>query len=367
MISPNWSIMKDSVTPKPNSHERVLTRAWVERGLSLPCSEFFLSVLTTYGLQPHNICPNSYLLLSNFVTLCEGHLRIRPDIRLWQFFFRVKKETKDKAMVNCGSMTFMLRPGRMYPSHYSHESIRYWNSGWFYVKNIEVPDVHQGLPKFINEPPEELDSWSLIPALAQYPELNRAARRISKLVQDGLTGTDLTLSWFSRRIQPLKYNTKNICEYIGVDDSLRVTRDNLPADSLKRRIKTLVKVTQGQPVPEIVIDIKTNNECPPLETLAEEDFKTILREPLSHELAEEDPEDEDEQEEQAPKKVSPRPAKRPRAKASGSEAGASGEASAKKAKTTKPPPLDSKKAERERLKLLANAGKGACHLIPGAT
>lgn len=125
MISPNWSFTADSISPKPKPDECVLTKAWVERGLSLPCSEFFLSILSTYSLQPHNICPNSYLLLSNFVTLCEGHLGIRPDVRLWQFFFRVKKETKDKAMVNCGSMTLMLRPGRMYPPHSSHESVRY--------------------------------------------------------------------------------------------------------------------------------------------------------------------------------------------------------------------------------------------------
>ena len=88
---------------------------------------------------------------------------------------------------------------------------------------------------------------------------------------------------------------------------------------------------------------------------------------MSHELAEEDPEDEDEQEVQAPKKVAPRLAKRPRAKVSSSEAGASSEASAKKTKITKPPPLDSKKAEREHIKMLANAGKGARPLIPGAT
>ncbi|KAK1678389.1 hypothetical protein QYE76_039237 [Lolium multiflorum] len=122
MISAHWSFIRDTVVPKPGAGEVVMTKAWVERGLSLPCSEFFLSILNTYGLQPHNICPNSYLLLSNFATLCEGHLGIRPDVKLWQFFFRVKKETKDKAMLNCGSMTFMLRPGRMYPPHDSHES-----------------------------------------------------------------------------------------------------------------------------------------------------------------------------------------------------------------------------------------------------
>ncbi|KAK1665852.1 hypothetical protein QYE76_054011 [Lolium multiflorum] len=364
MISAHWSFIRDTIVPKPGVGEVVMTKAWVERGLSLPCSEFFLSVLNTYGLQPHNICPNSYLLLSNFVTLCEGHLGIRPDIKLWQFFFRVKKETKDKAMLNCGSMTFMLRPGRMYPPHDSHESVRYWNAGWFYEKNVSVPEIHDGLPKFNNEPPEELASWSFIPPLSLTPILEKAARRISWLVHDGLTGTQLTLSWFTRRIQPLRYNARLICAYTGADDQLRATRHDLPADSLKRRFKTLVKVGRGQPIPELIKDIYTNDQCPPLATLAEENLRTILRVPVSGDTAEEVPEDEEEEEE--PRKVAPRPAKRPRAKASGSEAGASGEASAKKPKVTKPPPLDSRKAERERLKMLSTAGKRSRPNIPGA-
>jgi hypothetical protein len=55
-----------------------------------------------------------------------------------------------------------------------------------------------------------------------------------------------------------------MCEYTGVDDPLRVTRHDLPADSLKRRFKTLVKVGRGQPVPELVKDINTNDKCPPV-------------------------------------------------------------------------------------------------------
>ncbi|KAK1648769.1 hypothetical protein QYE76_066574 [Lolium multiflorum] len=70
-----------------------------------------------------------------------------------------------------------------------------------------------------------------------------------------------------------------------------------------------------------------------LDTLAEENFRAILRVPVSGDAAEEVPDDEEEEEEQAPRKAAPRPSKRPRAKASGSEAGASGEASAKKPKT----------------------------------
>ncbi|KAK1626384.1 hypothetical protein QYE76_000699 [Lolium multiflorum] len=339
MISAHWSFIRDTVVPKPGAGEVVMTKAWVERGLSLPCSEFFLSILNTYGLQPHNICPNSYLLLSNFATLCEGHLGIRPDVKLWQFFFRVKKETKDKAMLNCGSMTFMLRPGRMYPPHDSHESVRYWNAGWFYEKNVSVPEIHDGLPKFNNEPPEELASWSFVPSLALTPILEKAARRISWLVHDGLTGTQLTLSWFTRRIQPLRYNARLICAYTGADDQLRATRHDLPADSLKRRFKTLVKIGRGQPIPELIKDIYTNNQCPPR-------FRMTKR-----------------------RKRSRHPARPPDLRsvpAPKLPAGASGEASAKKPKTIKPPPLDSRKAERERLKMLATAGKRSRPIIPGA-
>jgi hypothetical protein len=89
------------------------------------------------------------------------------------------------------------------------------------------------------------------------------ARRISKQVHDGLTGMDLTLIWFTRRIQPLKYNKRLICEYSGVDDQLRATKDNLPTDSPNKRIRTLVKLTRDQVVPEINKDIYIKTKCPP--------------------------------------------------------------------------------------------------------
>ena len=53
-------------TLAPPQGYTVLCRAWVERGLSLPPSKFFLDVLELYKIQPHNICLNSYVVLSNF-------------------------------------------------------------------------------------------------------------------------------------------------------------------------------------------------------------------------------------------------------------------------------------------------------------
>jgi hypothetical protein len=174
----------------------------------------------------------------------------------------VKKETKEKVMVNCESMTFVLRPKRVFPPLSSHESVRYWNAEWFYIKNESVPGRHDGLPAFANNPPEELTSWSYILNLAQHLELDMMARRISKLVHDGLTGMDLLLRWLTRQIQPLKFNKRLICEYSGVEDLLRATKDNLPSYSLNKRIQTLLKITRGQVVPDIAKDIYVNSTCP---------------------------------------------------------------------------------------------------------
>src|SRR3954465_13156347 len=49
----------DEATPVPPSGFIVICRAWMDRGLLLPSSKFFLDVLKLYKLQPHNICPTA--------------------------------------------------------------------------------------------------------------------------------------------------------------------------------------------------------------------------------------------------------------------------------------------------------------------
>ena len=167
----SWRFVKDEPSPAPLAGEKVMTKAWVERGLSLPPSDFFLEVLKAYGLQPHNITPNSYIVLSNFVTLFEGHLGIRPEVDLFRYYYAVKRETpaKGKGLANCGSITFKLRPKRQYPILPHHESARYWNSLWFYHKDIVAPNRAQGLPDFVDGAPQVLDSWTLVLELTQLP------------------------------------------------------------------------------------------------------------------------------------------------------------------------------------------------------
>ncbi|KAK1643139.1 hypothetical protein QYE76_060944 [Lolium multiflorum] len=277
----SWRSVPNELAPAPRDDEMVLTKALVERGFSFPPSDFFLEILKTYGLQPHNISPNSVLAISNHVTLCEGHLRVTPEISLFQYFFSVKKERirQSAELATCGSITFMLRPGRVYPPTDRHESARYWSGGFFYLKDVSDPAREKKLPPFKNYPATELPSWTHCPHFSDSPQLTRAVRRICKLT--GLTGKDLTLSWFTKRIQPLQHRDRLMFEYTGRDDPMRATKDNLSADAIDKRIRVLIK----------------------LEALEENELGTLLRVPFTGNA---DPEAASETE--APE--APRPAKR---------------------------------------------------------
>ncbi|KAK1682397.1 hypothetical protein QYE76_043245 [Lolium multiflorum] len=261
----SWRSVPDELAPAPRDDEMVLTKALVERGFSFPPSDFFLEILKTYGLQPHNISPNSMLAISNHVALCEGHLRVTPEISLFQYFFSVKKIRQSGELATCGSITFMLRPGRVYPPTDRHESARYWSAGFFYLKDVSDPASEKKLPAFKNCPANELPSWTHCPHFSDSPQLTRAVRRICKLTEEGLTGKDLTLSWFTKRIQPLQHRDRLMFEYTGRDDPMRATKDNLSADALDKRIRVLIKISR-----ELHVH---------LEALEENELGTLLRVP----------------------------------------------------------------------------------------
>jgi hypothetical protein len=152
----------------------------------------------------------------------------------------------------------MIRPGRVYPPTDRHESARYWSGGFFYLKDVSDPASEKKLPPFKNCPATEIPAWSHCPHLSESPQLTRAVRRICKLTEEGLTGKDLTLSWFTKRIQPLQHRDRLMFQYTGRDDAMRATKDNLSADAIDKRIRLLIKVPRELHVHVCNKDIHTN-------------------------------------------------------------------------------------------------------------
>ena len=75
---PTWRSAFGDPSPTPIKDEWVLLSSYIARGFSLPPSAFLIEILDHYGLQLHNITPNSLLYISGFVALFEGYLGLAP-------------------------------------------------------------------------------------------------------------------------------------------------------------------------------------------------------------------------------------------------------------------------------------------------
>ena len=95
--------------------------------MTLPLSAFFTSILEYYGLQPHNIAPNSILVLAGFQALFEGYLGILPTVDHFKQCFLCRRQTVAGGnMAICGSVTFNCRQGDWYPKIPYNDSVKYW-------------------------------------------------------------------------------------------------------------------------------------------------------------------------------------------------------------------------------------------------
>jgi hypothetical protein len=165
-------------------------------------------------------------------------------LAFFQYFFSVKKETvpQTSSLATCGSITFKIRPGRIYPHTDHHDSVRYWSGGFFYVKDVSDPASPKTLPAFKEGPASKTPAWTNCPHISESPMLTRMVRRICKLTESGLSGKDLTLSWFTKRIQPLQHRDRLMYEYSGHDDTMRATKDNLSSDALDKGLRVMIKI-----------------------------------------------------------------------------------------------------------------------------
>jgi hypothetical protein len=64
--------------PKPPSGYRVMFLAFLLCDLSFPAHQFLRGLLFVYGMQLHQLTPNSILHIACFITLCESFLGVKP-------------------------------------------------------------------------------------------------------------------------------------------------------------------------------------------------------------------------------------------------------------------------------------------------
>jgi hypothetical protein len=162
---------------------------------------------------------------------------------------------------NYGSVSFIPRSRKSYPYIKPHDSAKGWWGSFFYQTDQAPPEKKYDLRSFVDGPATKQDSWGIMNDSTMDAECQLCSRQISKLVFSGLTGVDTIHCWVSRRIQPLQYRPSLLCDYSGIDDPQRYTKEKLSFEEIECHIRNIIKVGRDEKL-ELKIPLYENGNCP---------------------------------------------------------------------------------------------------------
>ena len=93
--------VEGQVIPTPRSGERVVSVSHFLRGLGFALNPFVRGLMFYYGLDFHDLAPDSILLISAFIVMCEAFLRTPPHFGFWLKTFDVKPQVIEGKQVEC--------------------------------------------------------------------------------------------------------------------------------------------------------------------------------------------------------------------------------------------------------------------------
>jgi hypothetical protein len=100
--------------------------AFLLRGLSLPAHEFLCGLLFVYGVQLHQLTPNSILHIACFINLCESFIEIDPHLVLWKFLLCLRPSVSLDKKPELGRAIVSVRS----ESHYLEFNMAVSVQGW---------------------------------------------------------------------------------------------------------------------------------------------------------------------------------------------------------------------------------------------
>ena len=86
-----------------------------------------------YGLNFHDLAPDSILHISSFIVVCEAFLRITPHFGLWLKTFNVKPKMIDGRHTECEGATISKGVDAPWPKGSFPEASNLWQREWFYI------------------------------------------------------------------------------------------------------------------------------------------------------------------------------------------------------------------------------------------
>ena len=172
------------------------------------------------------------VLLSAFVTLCEGYLGVLPTLELWGEFFQSKLGTRTQGVPAQSDAFIAMRrvaADNPFPIVTLIQSVKLWQKSYFYVRSIAPQGDYINLPAYVAGPPVgRRPQWSFR-AVTLTSAGSAAIARVRVLTQsEGLTGPDLLAAFVTRRVLPLQSRPHLICQMSGQLDPSRMCTKDMP-------------------------------------------------------------------------------------------------------------------------------------------
>ena len=121
------------VIPTPEPNESVVFVSHFLRGLGFSLDPFVRGLMFYYGLDFHDLAPDSILHISSFIVVCEAFLRITPHFGLWLKTFNVKPKMIEGRHAECGGAIISRNADAPWPEGSFPEVSDVWQRRWFYV------------------------------------------------------------------------------------------------------------------------------------------------------------------------------------------------------------------------------------------
>ena len=110
------------------------------------------------------------------------------------------------------------------------ESVRGWQSTWFYCQDVVAPSQSTGLPHFLFDRVQTPAPLKV--TAAEAVETKMLVERVVQLINQGVTGMDLLEVFLSRRIQPLQARDHSMWMYSRAGDTAWVHPEEVPAKTV---------------------------------------------------------------------------------------------------------------------------------------
>ena len=231
-----WREPEGESYPDPRAGEIVVFDDFFKRGFGIPVHPFLQGLLLYYEIGIYNLHPNSILLISTFIHLCEAYVGIEPHFDLFRHLFCLRKK---------GAVGGSKIPGGVYLNLHDSMKTRYLSCPW----NTSLTEWYKRYFYIREEPgsamfcdmgyiPEKRVSWT------DWPEYTGQVSELMNLIdwsrQDrpGVVGNFLV-----RRVMPCQRRVHSTYEYAESQDPTRMHWDGLDKAEVQRLMNELFYLT----------------------------------------------------------------------------------------------------------------------------